>query len=833
MAVPGFAADLALPSGTAGLVPVEIPFTGSSAGTAVPQTGSAVDGAAIGSALDALADFGLDIANEKLWVPERESIVEGFASISAFSIDGGTKWKAGTPSDKDIKKLFDKGGVLALTNDYDTKAKAPNKGVSFKAAVMEDDGTTVKTEAVEYVPSAVLIKFDKIDPRATAPKLAVNYTIYKDDTGKTNGAWTVVEKGKTAEYAVNTLAIAAPADGKKLGADDVWYNWGKLVSPDPDDSTKTIKESCEEGGVWVKDLPETGKVLKSAYFVKVGFTVNTTDKKYVAASKPIKLNVSSLIKAPNLKVDYKKETMKLKAPMNVYFGTEVALADKTPDAIVKGKNADGVAVWPGADNGLIVIPADKKDDAKIPAGVDTVMTPAFKTDADGNIVLDANGKAVATKEGEENTILAWQGATDKKPASGKQTIKLAIRAVTPEEDIAVTEGKGKVTMDKTLQAFDATKKKWGGFPKLTRKSDVLVRVKTTAKQNKDGTYTGNAASAPATYHAGWGVMNQTAIDEGRAKTPPKTVAAKNGVLYVRTDTGMIANAATVLKAYTEAKPYEVTWVGDDTTKDPTLTDAVAALIAGLNVTVVDDSITPDAADENVYPVRFTVASGELEAADETTIYVKYTQAVSASPAAKALKAAVEAVGNEVAADEIGVDATGTGLAYKWFEGATADAYTKDNVTDVDGTDDTLAKQTGISTETYFFCEVTQVETGKAKSLPTVVTIKVTPKVLTDAELIASVASDITTSIAAAVADVDTADRATRAIKTKLNEDFGLTTGGFTVGNAEAQEVTLGNGVKLSLAPSASEDSPYTAVVTVSKGTATPQAVTVTVTVTAS
>lgn len=338
--------------------------------------------------------------------------------VAGFSVDGGAKWKTGAPSDKDIKSLFDKGGTLVLTNLLDSKKKIV-EGKANSAKEGEDSNAVV---------GSILLTFSKIEKRAKDTKLTVNYLIYAAE-GE-NGSWTLTSKNATAIKAtdLDILQIVQPADNKKVGADDKYANFPTSY--------------CVE----VNDIGDNGKVAKSTYFIRTKPYEN--GGKYYPATKGYKVSVSSAIKAPAVKPDYKKEVIKPKAGMTIN-GVEYTKATAKSD------------------------PYDIADE------------------------LDSG-----------SSIEVYMAATAKKPRSAIMTVTLAPRASAPDASaIEVDASKGKAKLAKGFEVWDGAKKKWGGLPKISKTTDVEVRAKTSAKQGKEGP-SGDAASESVTITLTWGVYDE-------------------------------------------------------------------------------------------------------------------------------------------------------------------------------------------------------------------------------------------------------------------------------------------------------------------------------------
>lgn len=410
-------------------------------------------GASVGAAVAvpaytaATPTFGLDLTNEKL--------INGDATTPAFSyagysVDGGGKWKKGSVDAKVLSGLLKKGGTLWLASVMNAKGNGPEEGA---AEVAESEAG--KGDGKAAVTSATIVKFAAIEAAPKKPAYIPNYALKSSKDDADDGYWTLSSKDKTDAVAEDlaSLIVAWAKDGKnvtKLGVEtgvaDSGYEYGKF----PTD------------GICV-GLTTGDKVGKQTYFVR--YTATLKDGKYTPGSAIAKVKVSDQIKAPKLKPDYKKEVLKLKADTTIQFqGTAVSTA------VTAG--TDGFAV-PAAGGTIYAT----KENAKSPALLGTFLTE------------------------DVTEVHAFSSATVKKPASAYQVITLAARAVL--SDVTFTPDKGKVKPAKTLEFYDATKKKYGGFPKVTGAYTGTARLKSTAKVTKTGV-TGNAASADGALTVTWG-----------------------------------------------------------------------------------------------------------------------------------------------------------------------------------------------------------------------------------------------------------------------------------------------------------------------------------------
>lgn len=173
-------------------------------------------------------------------------------SASAYSLDGGGKWKAGgLPSGDAFKKLLDKGLTLWLTSSFDAKSKQPSA-----------DAVSVKFPAIQTRPKA---NIDKLKP------------LYWNDTN-----W-VLAKKDTTDAVYDGYEYALTSDKKTPSGD-----WMLIAS---------------EGFPVLAGKEKTTYLFRSA---------PSTASSFTPASKVFKLTAANYGKAPKYKIDYKKEILKLK-----------------------------------------------------------------------------------------------------------------------------------------------------------------------------------------------------------------------------------------------------------------------------------------------------------------------------------------------------------------------------------------------------------------------------------------------------------------------------------------------------------------------------------------
>ncbi len=324
------------------------------------------------------------------------------ASHTGYSVDGGAKWKTGGLTPKAFASLLNKGGTLHLATEM--QGKAPKAG-------------------------SLIIKFPTIAMRPKATKYVVNYEIAADNTGLTNGGWVITVKG--GQEPIRNGVIIAATDGKKT------------IVPDSQ-SQMSYGTFPAEGGINVADIAANGKQAKQLYYISTSPIATGT---ITPMSKTQKLRIKGISKPPSQTRNYKKEVIKGKVNMMVYFGDTFG------------------------DNAANLFGPLTKEEAK--KGVDMSK------------YLVETGTSIAH---------IWINASAKKPATAKAVVTLANRAVITDTDVPVTFGsKGKPKLSKEYESF--TKDKWGS--KLTGDS-YIIRKKAAAKSSKFGIDTGFAASAQRT-----------------------------------------------------------------------------------------------------------------------------------------------------------------------------------------------------------------------------------------------------------------------------------------------------------------------------------------------
>lgn len=221
-----------------------------------------------------------------------------------------------------------------------------SKAQTFSVALAEGSSMD-ETTAITFPPTAAR-------PIAIA-KATVNYEIFKDDTGQTAGGWTIAEKGSSIGLGDNGATL--------------------LVLPSTD--VKSVKDGTPKEGISWRTFPSTGMTVAAPKAAKATYVIRSApsylDGVYTPASAVKAFKPVSQSAAPTIKIDYKKEILKLKKNFVAIVGQQIN------------------------DEMTNLVAFDK-------SGVEITS------------VLDA-ASITATKNEVTAAVAFWQQATDKKPAS--------------------------------------------------------------------------------------------------------------------------------------------------------------------------------------------------------------------------------------------------------------------------------------------------------------------------------------------------------------------------------------------------------------------------------
>lgn len=308
-------------------------------------------------------------------------------ATSYYSIDGGNKWqtigniteyKKRDPKTGQLtsSKIFDKGFELWLSDTAPVGKKMPD--------------------------SAKLIKFPKVCKRPNGPKLEVNYQLaHMGSDGVLNfecydeNLWVPVKKGTTELlsegyiYRHGGVKETNRGDLKQTGKPDWEDKYYKL-----DAAGIPIPESDEEnGGIKYSETSDriSYKSIKENYFVSAAPYVK--DGVYYPASKPVKLAVSSYLKPKAMKIDYKKETLKLAA--GAVFDDNRIYSGIVSVEVAKSKTSGVISVTEMLDNNWLDGSYQFVPTAKKPASCPVNWEFAYRgemmeLDKDGDRAKDVN-----------------------------------------------------------------------------------------------------------------------------------------------------------------------------------------------------------------------------------------------------------------------------------------------------------------------------------------------------------------------------------------------------------------------------------------------------------
>lgn len=444
-------------------------------------------------------DYYLDLSSERLFCSRYTGGVlpADFIPAAYVSFDGGDKWVSftNTPEGLDISTQLNRETQIRLTTNIDISVKPNIPKVGSLA-----EGTPGTDTYVAAVNGSNTYVFPDIASRPKSGAYRPEYATLADLSGEGNGFWTLTDVDMT------TVQIALM---DKSG-------YSILENPDalnPKHWATYAADDNKVHGIAVQDLDDMPAAILYYYRTKPGKIVYFVRTKPVVtgtitpASAMKKVGVPTVQKAPQYKLDYKKELIRVKAgamwgsayeqefwyppasALNSYREMEAAAIiaglydpedydffDRQTE-IREALLASGWTVksrWclnpqfnPNvtkvADNSIYTrsIPVFNKDTAK--AGV-----PMRYVDTYGNS-LTLYGRKIAVRV----------AATAKKPASTVQVITIEEESRLYQVDFRPSFTKGKLKLDKKYEVFDPAKDKWGKAPK--EPGTYLVRIKNTAK----------------------------------------------------------------------------------------------------------------------------------------------------------------------------------------------------------------------------------------------------------------------------------------------------------------------------------------------------------------
>lgn len=340
----------------------------------------------------------------------------------------------------DITKNLNKGGAYMLCSEYDAVEKTPT------------------------AESAVWV-FPSISKRATIARPKLDYWKYSDRSGKSNGKWTIDDK--MSDYNIALLQ----SDKKTVDS----AGWGYFPLND---------------GLNVMGLSEDGKQTTTFFSIRTKPVITRGEIR--PASKPLKLSVRGIRKAPFCKVDYKQELIRLQKNVIIGLGEQIIGLEEPFEITYEWKAAADTRL---TKNGLPI---------------------ALFTDSDGKslkiVAKEAYAFPGARLSEEESyfgqTLLARFPVIEDKPripASAFQVINITARPMIDTEIflsdvIQVSGGKTSDGRNTHKEKFNSKVYEvlgdsgWGGLRDSA--SSVYIRTKNTARFNRSGETIGEPASLP-------------------------------------------------------------------------------------------------------------------------------------------------------------------------------------------------------------------------------------------------------------------------------------------------------------------------------------------------
>ncbi len=295
----------------------------------------------------------IDLAAETMVLPI-EFAAKAYAHGS-YSVNGGKNWKNGAMTDALLKTSLNKALTLHLADALvDNKTKKPAAG-------------------------AQIIQFPAISarPKANAEKLTVNYSIYADTTGKTNGRWTLSNKEGSAGDKSAAYQIAG-IEGNAVDS----KGWGYFDAA---------------------GMPMRNAETKASYFVRSAPVAEAG--KYIPASKQFKINPQNALASTKIKANYANETITIPDNTVIFAGALASLPDAQPT-----KQSGAVTIQAG---------------------------DLIQVNAANGITVDISGYLGQ----DAKPLVIWKQAASTKPSTRKQQYWLAPRSVITAENKMAYNGK--------------------------------------------------------------------------------------------------------------------------------------------------------------------------------------------------------------------------------------------------------------------------------------------------------------------------------------------------------------------------------------------------------
>ena len=211
------------------------------------------------------ADVFIDLTAETLHLADFE--------IQGFSINGGRTWHAGTITPEQFVRMLNRDLDLWICfRDFNANSRRP-----------QGSGDEHN-----------IIAFPRINRRPAALRAVVNFEQRADATGNTPGRWllmTRVRSGETPTVMATATEIAV-ADAANRNRTPDARGFG-VFCVDADGAVH---------GIPVLPLPATGRAVRTSYLIRTAPTANA-DGTFTAAGRARRINVSSALRAPRLRVN--------------------------------------------------------------------------------------------------------------------------------------------------------------------------------------------------------------------------------------------------------------------------------------------------------------------------------------------------------------------------------------------------------------------------------------------------------------------------------------------------------------------------------------------------
>jgi hypothetical protein len=499
--------------------------------------------------------------------------------VRAFSVNGGGRWTAGAPTQQQITRLLSSGGQLVLSD-------APLVGGRPPVGVLAD---ATATPPVDGVPRANLVTFEPIARAARTPRFIVDYLRHQDfgSRGTYAGAWSLGTRGDRDNPVVALAATTTTInDTLTIGYNDLEFRYGG-AGRNPIDLLDWVNHKIIPASQWVKmkniaiagevtgavsiggfetlfavEIPDiiATRAARRTYFVRVGARSEMIDnvRTWFAPTREGRLTVNDPGRAPAVRPDYARETLRGRAGLNLWFTSvawdrdDVYSDFATPTTILTASGsplAITVSDAGGRINSL------SRDDARAVINI-------------GGFLRE-----------HETYVYAWNGASARQPASQISTVKLAPRAVIAQEvPISVTAA-GRITwptitvgggvprpvpFNFRMTAPAGEDIRWGRNVRFGPETMAALNTGTAPRARIPNTARPGRAVDGVTGYTGFATSSMTTFRIGNTKTTgnnPRDIAAP-GVIHAINYPGLlvlgVASTTTINLSTIPAQPGSVT-----------------------------------------------------------------------------------------------------------------------------------------------------------------------------------------------------------------------------------------------------------------------------------